>query len=434
MKRFVTMMIMCAALAALAGHSAAAAPLAHVEWSRNANIYEVNIRQYTREGTINAFAAHLPRLRKMGVDILWIMPVQPIGEKNRKGTLGSYYAVRNYTTVNPEFGTLDDFKRMVKQAHALGMHVILDWVANHTAWDNPWATEHSDWYLKNAKGEIYPVTYTEGAEPEYWTDVIGLDWKQPGLWKGMSEAMAFWVRETDIDGFRCDVAAKVPTPFWVQTRAELEKIKPVFMLAEASKPELHEKAFDMSYGWDSLGIFRNIAKGKADAGALKQLVASREFPRDAYRMRFTSNHDENSWQGSDTELYGPAFKAMAVLATTLPGMPLIYGGQESGLDKRIEFFEKDPVQWKAYGHAPFYTMLLKLKKDNPALWNGQYGGDIQVREVGNDKVFAFRRQLGKNSVDVAVNLSGDKQAYTLPGTRAGQALGPWEWRIKAANK
>jgi glycosidase len=440
MKKFAATMMMCAALALLAARggafaAAAAAPMAHVEWSRNANIYEVNIRQYTKEGTINAFAAHLPRLRKMGVDILWIMPVQPIGARNRKGTLGSYYAVRDYTGVNPGFGTLDDFRRMVKQAHALGMHVILDWVANHTAWDHPWATEHSDWYLKNDKGEIYPVTYTDGGgEPEYWTDVIGLDWKQPGLWKGMSEAMAFWVRETDIDGFRCDVAAKVPTPLWNQARADLEKIKPLFMLAEASKPELHEQAFDMTYGWDSLEIFKNIAKGKADAGALKQLVTSREFPRDAYRMRFTSNHDENSWHGHDTEQYGPAFKAMAVLAATMPGMPLIYGGQESGLDKRIEFFEKDPVQWKTYQHAPFYTMLLKLKKDNPALWNGQYGGDIEVREVGNDKVFAFRRQLGKNSVDVAVNLTGDKQAYTLPGARAGQALDPWEWRIKAANK
>ena len=428
MKNFAALVMLCAALAPVAALSApASAPMAHVEWSHNANIYEVNLRQYTKEGTINAFAAQLPRLKKMGVDILWIMPVQPIGEKNRKGTLGSYYAVRNYTAVNPEFGTLDDFKRMVAQAHGLGMHVILDWVANHTAWDNPWATEHSDWYLKNDKGEIYPVTYTDGGgEPEYWTDVIGLDWKQPGLWKGMTEAMAFWVRETGIDGFRCDVAAKVPTPFWNQARAELDKIKPVFMLAEASKADLHEHAFDMTYGWDSLEVFKNIAKGKADAGALRQMLASTEFPRDAYRMRFTNNHDVDSWQGSDAELYGPAYKAMAVLAATLPGMPLIYGGQESGLDKRIEFFEKDPVQWKQYQNAPFYAMLLKLKKDNPALWNGQYGGDLQLRDTGNDKVFAFRRQLGKHRVDVAVNLSGEPQRYTLG---APQSLAAWNWSI-----
>jgi glycosidase len=433
----------CAALGSIAAHAEAAstaganaAQMQHVAWSRSANIYEVNIRQYTKEGTFNAFAAHLPRLKKMGVDILWLMPIQPIGEKNRKGTLGSYYAVRDYTAVNPEFGTLDDFKRLVKQAHAMGMHVIIDWVANHTAFDNPWTTQHSDWYLKNEKGEIYPVTYTEGAEPEYWTDVTGLDYKQQGLWKGMTDAMAYWVRETDIDGFRCDVAGKVPTPFWNQARDALDKIKPVFMLAEADKPDLHEHAFDMTYGWDSKELFRNIARGKADARTLRQFVEHppKSFPRDAYRMRFTSNHDENSWQGSDTELYGPAFKAMAVLAATLPGMPLIYGGQESKLDKRLEFFEKDPVQWKTYEYAPFYTSLLALKHANPALWNGQYGGDVQVLETGNDKVFAFKRQLGKNAVSVTVNVSGEKQSYALPGRKGQQSLAAWDYRIDASGK
>jgi glycosidase len=413
-----------------------AGEMKHVAWSRSANIYEVNIRQYTEEGTFNAFAAHLPRLRKMGVDILWIMPIQPIGEKNRKGTLGSYYAVRDYTGINPEFGTLDDFKRLVKQAHALGMHVIIDWVANHTAFDNPWTTEHKDWYLHNEKGEIYPVTYTDGAEPEYWTDVTGLDWKQQGLWKGMTDAMAYWVREADIDGFRCDVAAKVPTPFWNQARAALDKIKPVFMLAEADKPELQEHAFDMTYGWDTKDLFKEVAKGRADARTLRDFLANppKVFPRDAYRMRFTSNHDENSWQGSDTELYGPAFKAMAVLAATLPGMPLVYGGQESKLDKRIQFFEKDPVQWKDYEYAPFYAGLLKLKHDNRALWNGQYGGGLQVLDTANDKVFAFKRQLGTNVVAVTVNVSGDKQSYTLPGQKAQHVLAAWDYRIDASKK
>jgi glycosidase len=413
-----------------------AGQMKHVAWSRSANIYEVNIRQYTQEGTFNAFAAHLPRLREMGVDILWIMPIQPIGEKNRKGTLGSYYAVRDYTGVNPEFGTFEDFKRLVRQAHALGMHVIIDWVANHTAFDNPWTTEHKDWYLKDDKGEIYPVTYTDGAEPEYWTDVTGLDWKQQDLWKGMTDAMAYWVREADIDGFRCDVAGKVPTPFWNQARDTLDKIKPVFMLAEADKPDLHEHAFDMTYGWDTMGLFKDVAKGKADAKMIRGFLAKapKSFPRDAYRMRFTSNHDENSWQGSDTEMYGPAFKAMAVLAATLPGMPLVYGGQESKLDKRIQFFEKDPVQWKSYENAPFYAGLLKLKHANPALWNGQYGGELQVLDTGNDKVFAFKRQLGRNVVAVAVNVSGDKQSYSLPGQKAQQTLAAWDYLIDAPTK
>jgi glycosidase len=430
----------CATLAAFpiqaATSGATTMPMEHVAWSRNANIYEVNIRQYTPEGSFKAFARHLPRLKKMGVDILWLMPIQPIGEKNRKGTLGSYYAVRDYTGINPEFGTLDDFRALVKQAHGLGMRVIIDWVANHTAFDNPWTIEHKDWYLKNEKGEIYPVTYTEGAEPEYWTDVTGLDWSKPGLWQGMLDAMLYWVKETDIDGFRCDVAGKVPTPFWNQARAALDRVKPVFMLAEADKPELHEHAFDMTYGWDTKDLFKDIAKGKKDARALKDFLAHppKAFPPGAYRMRFTTNHDENSWAGSDVELYGPAFKAMAVLAATLPGMPLIYGGQESKLDKRIEFFEKDPVQWKTYEYAPFYAGLLKLKHDNPALWNGQYGGDVQVLETGNDKVFAFRRTREGNTVQVTVNLSNAAQRYALPGRSGSLSLAPWDYRTEASGK
>lgn len=427
-----TFMLGMAGLGALPAHAAdaAATPMPHVEWSRNANIYEVNIRQYTPEGTFEAFARHLPRLKQMGVDILWLMPVQPIGEKNRKGTLGSYYAVRDYTAVNPEFGTMADLKALVKQAHGLGMRVIIDWVANHTAFDNPWTVAHKDWYLKNDKGELYPVTYTDGAEPEYWTDVTGLDWRNRDLWKGMTEAMLFWVREADIDGFRCDVAGKVPTPFWNQARAALDQVKPVFMLAEADKPDLHEHAFDMTYGWDTKDIFKDIAKGKADARTLKAFVEHppKAFPPGAYRMRFTTNHDENSWSGSDVELYGPAFKAMAVLAATLPGMPLIYGGQESGLDKRIQFFEKDPIAWKDYRYAPFYAGLLKLKHDNPALWNGQYGGAMQVLDTGNDKVFAFRRHRDHNVVQVVVNVSNAAQRYTLPGAPE-QTLGAWEYGI-----
>lgn len=410
----------------------ASAPMAHAPWTRSANIYEVNIRQYTKEGTFNAFAQHLPRLRQMGVDILWLMPVHPIGEKNRKGTLGSYYAVRDYTAVNPEFGSMDDFKRLVKQAQGLGMRVIIDWVANHTAFDNPWTVRHKDWYLKDAKGEIYPVTYTEGPEPEYWTDVTGLDWKQKDLWKGMLDAMAFWVREAGIDGFRCDVAAKVPTAFWEQARAELEKIRPMFMLAEAWQPELQDKAFDMTYGWDTLGVFKDIAKGKADARALRALFEKPPvaYPAHAYRMRFTSNHDENSWHGSDAEHYGPAFPAMTVLAATLPGMPLIYGGQEAGLDKRLAFFEKDPIAWKAHPNAGLYTFLLKLKHDNPALWNGQYGGTLAFVETGNDKVLSFRRAKENNVVTVTVNLSGTAQEATLGGKKG--SLAPWAYQVNGA--
>ncbi|MGZ3184519.1 MAG: alpha-amylase family glycosyl hydrolase [Telluria sp.] len=405
----------------------------HVAWSRNANIYEVNVREYSKDGKFDAVTKDLPRLKKMGVDIIWLMPINPIGVKNRKGTLGSYYASRDYKAVNPEFGNLDDLRKLVKTAHGMGMKVIIDWVANHTAWDNPWVTEHPDWYKKNAKGEIYAVTWNpDSPNPEYWTDVVGLDYNNKALWTGMIDAMSYWIKEADVDGFRCDVASAVPTPFWNEARDQLGKLKPVFMLAEADKPELQEHAFDMTYAWDSGSLFRDIAKGKKDARDLREFFEHPKvaFPPDSYRMRFTSNHDWNSWDGSDTEMYGPAFRAMAVLAATIPGMPLIYDGQESVLDKRIKFFETDPIEWRNYPLQGFYAGLLKLKHENKALWNGDAGGDMQVLDTGNDKVFAFKRTKDKNVVTVVVNVSGGPQSYTLPGQKKA-ALGPWAYHTAA---
>jgi glycosidase len=402
----------------------------HLPWTRNATIYEVNLRQYSQPGTLKAFSADLPRLKRMGVDILWLMPVQPIGKQNRKGKLGSYYAVADYKAVNPEFGNMADLKALVKRAHAMDMKVILDWVANHTAWDNPWVKQHPDWYKKNEKGQIYPVTFTNGPEPEYWTDVVGLDFNNKALWDGMIDAMAFWVREADIDGFRCDVAGLLPVAFWNKARTELDRIKPMFMLAEWSEPELHEQAFDMTYGWDLTEVLQKVAKGQADARTLKAWVEQppKAFPATAYRMRFTSNHDFNAWQGTDQEMYGPAYQAMAVLTFTLPGMPLVYNGQEARLVKRLEFFEKDPIQWKGYELQDFYTQLIQFKKANPALAAGQYGGPVQVLDTGNDKVFHFRRQKDGNAVQVAVNLSGATQKYS------GGELAPWAWKLMTENQ
>ena len=306
----------------------------HPDWAQRANIYEVNLRQYTPEGTLAAFEAHLPRLRDMGVDILWLMPIQPIGVKNRKGTLGSNYSVSDYLSVNPEFGTLDDFKRLVRKTHDLGMYVILDWVANHTAWDHRWVSEHPQWYKKNASGEIHSYEYDNGHEIEYWTDVVGLDYRQPAVWQAMTDALTFWVRECDIDGYRCDVAGLVPTPFWNQARAALDAVKPVFMLAEWAEPELHEQAFDMTYGWYLYDAMSNIARGQADARAIAQCVQKQQaYPKDAHRMLFTTNHDLNAWRTSDAELFDDRLKPFAVLAATLPGMPLVYGGQESEIGR-----------------------------------------------------------------------------------------------------
>lgn len=408
--------------------------VAHVAWSRQATIYEVNLRQYTPEGTIQAFMPHLPRLKAMGVDILWLMPIHPIGQKQRKGTLGSYYAVKDYQAVNPEFGTKADLKQLVDAAHALGMKVILDWVANHTAWDHPWVAQHPGWYKKNAKGEIFPVTFGEGETKEEWTDVVALDFTQPALRRAMTDALLYWVRELGIDGYRCDVAGLVPTDFWEQARAELDSVKPVFMLAEWSEPGLHHKAFDMTYDWGLLDLFKAIAKGQAGKTELVRhfLQPKVAYPADAYRMTFTSNHDVNSWHGSDAELYGAALPAFAVLAATLPGMPLVYGGQEARLDKRIAFFEKDPIAWGPRPLEALYTELLQLKHAHPALANGAAGGPLEVIETGVPAVFAFRRAKGADQVTVVVNLSGEKQTLRAHPQLGDLGLDAWGWRIKSS--
>jgi len=406
------------------------APFAHVPWSHQASIYEVNVRQYTAEGTFSAFEAHLPRLAAMGVGILWFMPIQPIGVRNRKGGLGSYYSIRDYTAVNPEFGTLDDFRRVVKQAHALGMKVILDWVANHTAWDHPWVARHPDWYKKDAHGEIHAYTYraTPEAEPEYWTDVVGLDYGATALWPAMTDAMRYWLRETDIDGFRCDVASLVPTPFWDQARAALDAIKPVFMLAESDAADLHDSAFDMTYDWRLYDCLKLVAKGQAGAADIRAWWASEQaaYPADAYRMRYTANHDSNSWHGHDAEFYGPAFEAMAVLAATLPGMPLVYSGQEAGLDRQLAFFEKDAIDWRGCPLGGFYMTLLQSKNRHPALGNGLEGGTLEWLDLGNPALLAYRRVRGDDRVTVTVNLGAQVQSV------AGQALPAWGWRIEPA--
>jgi glycosidase len=398
----------------------------HLNWTRNANIYEVNIRQFSPEGTIKAFEQHLPRLQKMGVKILWVMPVQPIGVKNRKGTMGSYYSISDYTAVNPEFGTQADFNHMVKTAHKLHMKVILDWVANHTAWDNVWTVSHADWYKKNAQGNLTSYEYDNGREIEYWTDVIGLDYSKPALWDAMIGAMKHWVQTADIDGFRCDVASLVPTPFWLRARVELDAVKPMFMLAESNDPAIHA-AFDMTYDWKLFDIFADIAQGKADARDLANWVRHGQdgFPKDAYRMAFTSNHDVNSWRWSDTSLYGEKFKAFAVLAATLPGMPLILGGQESGLNKKIAFFEKDAIAWKGFSNRQFYQRLLTLKSRHLALANGSAGGTVEMIDTGDKDVFAFRRTKGSDHIFVAVNLS-PMSKYILGNSKA---IEPWGFRI-----
>jgi glycosidase len=434
-RQFLSLLASTPALAMHPSHATEPAPagMPHVAWSRQAVIYQVNVRQYSADGTLKAAMAELPRLRALGVDILWLMPLQPIGVDRRKGTLGSYYSIRDYTAVNPEFGTLADARAYVQAAHAQGMKVILDWVANHTAFDHPWTHEHKNWYKLDAHGEVFPVTYNAGTpNEELWSDVTRLDYDAPALRDAMIAAMQFWVREVDLDGFRCDVAGDVPTPFWERARRELDATKPMFMLAEADKIELHRSAFDMTYSWDLARLFHDVGQGKAGAAELREWLAKEPhgFPPSAYRMRFTSNHDFNSWLGTDAQLYGAAYLPLAVLTFTLPGMPLIYGGEEARLTKRLEFFEKDAIDWKTRELQPFYADLVALRHRHPALAAGQYGGAPEVLDVGNDKLFAFRRAKDSDHVTVVVNLTSGEQKFKLGG--AAQSLAPNAWLIEAA--
>ncbi|MBN1926810.1 MAG: alpha-glucosidase C-terminal domain-containing protein [Prolixibacteraceae bacterium] len=385
------------------------------EWSHDAVIYEVNIRQYTPEGTFKAFQQHLPRLKELGVEILWFMPIHPISEKNRKGTLGSYYAVQDYKKVNPEFGTLDDFKMLVDVCHKLGFKVLLDWVANHTGWDNVWIAEHPEWYTTDSTDAIVsPVAD--------WSDVADLNYDKHDMRAAMIDALKYWVNEADIDGYRCDVAGMVPVGFWEDARAALDSIKPVYMLAEdEGVKELLKKAFNMNYGWHFHHIINQIAKGEAGVKEVKDYFAlvDSTYPAGSYPMQFTSNHDENSWNGTVFERLGNAAETMAALTFTIPGMPLIYTGQEAGNTKRLEFFEKDEVDWSNLEMQEFYSGLINLKQENSALWNGESGAPILFLSTSDESnLLAFSRAKDNSKVLAFFNLSENPVHDTIDCTPA----------------
>jgi len=385
------------------------------EWSVNATIYEVNIRQFSPEGTFEAFTEDIPRLKEMGVEILWLMPIHPIGEENRKGTLGSYYSVKDYTDINPNFGTKEDLRNLVDRAHEHDMKVIIDWVANHTAWDAVWTETNPEFYETDEDGNFMKPD-------EDWVDVIQLDVDNRDMWEAMIEAMEYWVRDYDIDGFRADVAYMVPTEFWIEARQRLDEIKPVFMLAEAEDPELH-RAFDMSYAWNYASTIRDIGAGNAGLDALDEVLSENfsSFDKSDYRMFFTTNHDENSWTGSDPEMYGDNFENFAVLSATVWGMPLVYNGQESGLDKQLEFFEKDEIEWNNYEYEDFYRTLLHLNRDNKALFNGEAGGDYsKVTTDSDESIFAYKRITEEDEVFVILNFSDTEQNFVFDSGAQGE--------------
>lgn len=375
------------------------------DWIYSTNIYEVNIRQYTQEGTFHAFAAELPRLKDMGIEVLWFMPVTPISHEKRLGSLGSYYACSDYAAVNPEYGTLDDFRHLVQSAHALGLKVIIDWVANHTGWDHRWITEHPDFYRRDIDGHFF--------DQHGWADVIDLNYDNKALWEAMLEAMRFWIKECDIDGFRCDMAMLVPLAFWRYVRTELDMIKPLFWLAECEEIDYHE-VFDVTYAWKLLhSMEAYYRKETGISGLNKVLTYYREiFPSGALRTLFITNHDENSHSGSEYERLGKAVGAFAVLCCTWDGIPLIYSGQEMPLTRRLKFFDKDPIEWNGrYELHHFYKTLLTLRKVNTALRAGDTEAlPVRLTTTADNFVVAFYRQKGNDSVLVLLNLSEENKA------------------------
>jgi len=424
--------------------------LQHPEWAKSVNIYEVNLRQYSPGGTIKEFETHLPRLKEMGVDILWFMPVFEIGKINRKATqtklieeiedpkekekyLGSYYGIKDYLSINPEFGTMEEFKSLVNKIHEMGMYVILDIAVNHTAWDHDWVTNNPDFYTRVKEDETPWKKEWMEQHPEYykqlrergmtypvgtdWWDTADLNFDNKDLREEFKKIFKFWVQEVDVDGYRCDVAGMVPTDFWESIRPALDSIKPVFMLAEANQVDHHYKSFDASYSWELHHLMNKIAKGEEGPLAIDHYFAKSDsiFPQNAIRMQFITNHDENSWNGTVEERMGAASKTMALLTYTVPGMPLIYSGQETGLNKRLLFFEKDEINWDTDKElGGFYKSLISLKKNNSALWNGDKGAKLTKINTTNDStVYSFVREDDKSKVLVVMNLSKEDAKFSL---------------------
>ncbi len=393
------------------------------DWVQNATIYEVNLRQYTPEGTLQAFENRLPKLKELGVDILWFMPIQPIGKRNRKAVgdtfvedlpypdynkyWGSPYSISNYTDVNPRYGTLEDFKRVVAKCHEMGIKVILDWVGNHTSWDSDWISEHPEWYTHDSTGKITDPIGDDG-KSWGWTDVADLNYDNYEMRAEMIKSMQFWITECDLDGFRCDVAMEVPTDFWNQARTALDKIKPIFMLAESEthKPDQFDSAFDAYYGWEMHHVFNKLYAGEVDAFQVEKVMRSKDSANGThvFPMNMITNHDENSWNGTIKERLAESWKAMAVLSYALRGMPLIYTGQEAGLDHRLSFFGKDEVNWDAphaAEHFEFYKVMNEIKA-NPALAINskiEFNTDMTSENIltidrGENSVYRFIIDLG----------------------------------------
>ena len=418
------LLLPCLLAAAPAPERETAIPSAHHRavslpaWARGSTIYEVNVRQYSAAGTFAAVTADLARLEALGVDILWLMPIHPIGELHRKGTLGSYYAVKDYLGVNPEFGTAADFCALVADAQARGMKVILDWVPNHVAPDNPLTRTHPHFFWRDAQGNLTPPHGTD------WTDVVQFDFAAPGLLEYQTDVLLHWIREFGVDGYRCDVAWGLPTPFWDEVTRRVRAVKPdVFFLAEAELPQHQVASFPLSYGFDLHHAMNAVAQGRKPASAIDDALARfrAHFPCSGALMLFTSSHDENSWAGTEFERMGSGYAPFAVLSFLLDGVPMVYNGQEVGLDRRLEFFERDPIVWPREPHPTtrLYQVLTRLRRAHPALHTGAAQRRLDTTE--NAAVYAVLREADGRKVVGWMNLTArDVKADLFDPALAGK--------------
>jgi len=372
-------------------------------WVHQTNVYEVNLRQYTPEGSLIAFMRHMPRLKEMGVHTLWFMPLTPISKYKRKGTLGSYYACADYRSFNPEFGSMQEFKALVQLAHEMNMKVIIDWVANHTGADHIWTTEHPAFYHVNEQGEFF--------DKNGWDDVYDLNYQHQPLRDEMIECMKFWVKETDIDGFRCDMAMLTPVDFWNEARTALDSVKKLFWLAECDQwnEPAYLEVFDAAYTWRWMNTTRDYYQHALPIHTLLDVLYGYNGlrPKNAIRAWFTSNHDENTWNGTEYEKYGNMAKLLAVFSCTWNGIPLLYNGQELPNHKRLSFFEKDPIEWNQYCELhDFYKILLTLHHQHPALMASTDMVHTHFAATDHqDKVIGYLRKNGDAEVFVLLNLS-----------------------------
>lgn len=385
-----------------------------VDWARDGIVYEVWERAFSAKGDFNGITARLDDLKKTGVDILWLMPLNPIGEKGKKGSVGSPYAVRDYYGVNPQYGTRDDLKRLVREAHARNMKVIVDVVFNHTSWDNDLLAKHPEWYHKGKDGK---PTY-----PFDWTDIAWLDYSNATLRAHMLEVLKYWVREYDLDGFRCDVAAMVPTDFWENARTELEKIKPnLFLLAEAHKPELMAKAFDSDYSWPLMHGINRVFGGQRPATYLRDEWEKEreEFPKGTLHLRISDDHDETR---AVVRLGVKGALAAQALVFTLDGIPLVYNGQEvcdASESGAPALFERVPIVWNIYERRKecprFYQQMTALRKSSVALRRGSLEW---IPNSNEQDVVSYVRKSGNEQVFVVINTANRQVSVITPSIAA----------------